>query len=1604
MSLTPPSLSLLGTILLGLCFAEARAQDSSGLRLESLHGEVAAACSSSGWRPLALGERSAAPLRLSPGAEAEFRHREAQVTASLGARFAADEGGLRLERGRLVIRSKGPYRVATRLGGLTLGRGQLEVAALTSGVFARAAPHTRAAFEPEEGPRRQLAPRWTRLEPWKIQRPGFPAPPRWPELPVALRDIHGIQAERIQVVGLEARVELDSGLARSEWRLTLRSPEQERIEAVTPLPLPLGAAVTNLWVGEPRGPGAKVIAGRSRNRGLAVGGEKQLAHLEWSRGDIARLSVAPVTTEVTITLQTVQALPCVADRYRFALPLGRPAWRGLERVRCELWARDLGALSSNRPLRRGERDGRQVLVYAFERAARDLAPAASAEDLVVWANSPALDTLEMGREVLTEGEGANSASLIRLRTNLFPVQVHPDRVFLVDTALAPTPEAFAARVLALETLLDELPDQDTFAVLAYDATVAPLTPGFVRGAAAKRRALAALRARGSLGASDLEGVLLAAEGLCRQKRAGQLVLVSGGPPSFGELRAKPLARVARERFEGWSISALALGELRSEAHLEAIVGGRGLVLAASSRGAGAAAFRLAHSLEFLEGLVEVGVAGRKRERRVAPPGGQIVFWGPTGEGQRALEFKFPGSAPRRLELPSTQRAAGVSALLARRDSMAEPHRELLKGFRREVRGEIAPTTSAARVRVLLPQAALSAGSERYAIWSEFVEPLHDSSSEDETVDPRSDGDPLWGLDLDRLVSGRLSARIAASVYGALALEVYYRVERATEGKADEDLAWPKEQQHRAPLGEPSLARVPVAALAPPPPRVLHAQHPDLHVARRRGVEIESELAAPPEALEALYLERAPRRASYSECGTPHWHRRYLVRVANPDGSWGSPPSLALTSRTLLAFVGSGHTHRFGTFKRRVSRGYLWLKRRQRPDGGFGESLREHAVASSALFELYLVSRDFKLREPVTRALSYLLAQQNADGSWGQGAARPRASVEAVRVLKRASLAKGLEEAPGLAKAWSRVGAYLASITSPDGAVGPRGLPRGDEIDLTLTAEVALARVFAGTPAWDPQIRGAGAHLLTLTKGSAGTWYRERFPQDGYRILWAGTELMFQLGASAWPTWVRWMQQVLLPHQVVRGHHDGSWNPPGAAARATPGDPPGDLPRLLASPVLRRQGEATSAALTSLCAALARVEDRAQLERWRESERLPPASRGCAGARLALSSELRGEPLAAAEDWFRAWQGAGQSPAADPFLLRASALWERERGGGYALLRVLAAPCRQERFGARVEVLLDVLLRQPERARRELIRGLPTRRPFERRVRVALIAALTGLEQDPIRQVALLENLAALVGRSAPWERLATAYLAVGDPRGLELRRALVEAGQQDRHTLARLRADAIEHLPVGEARQRAVTSELQVHWAPSDQGAGILDSEFAAGAGLDLRLAALELPHFAQSDLAAVLEALQKRGRSDPVELALALVNGRNMTFEHHEERRLRGIHFDESPALQAALERVLENDLEVVVAWENEESEVEFRVEDLQGSRISGVVEEEEGRVLFLVRREAALVRVRVELPQGSPATRVHLKISQRRAGKRSERRWVFKLEKGSAARSLAD
>jgi squalene cyclase len=125
----------------------------------------------------------------------------------------------------------------------------------------------------------------------------------------------------------------------------------------------------------------------------------------------------------------------------------------------------------------------------------------------------------------------------------------------------------------------------------------------------------------------------------------------------------------------------------------------------------------------------------------------------------------------------------------------------------------------------------------------------------------------------------------------------------------------------------------------------------------------------------------------------HW----LSRQQRKDGSWSlkGPHSdgglrdnrTAATSMALLAFMGAGYTHRDGGYKQDIDSGMRWLVAQQSEDGFFAseetahQQSYAHAQASIAVVELYAMTGDLALQQPVQLAIHYAEEWQGPVGGW-----------------------------------------------------------------------------------------------------------------------------------------------------------------------------------------------------------------------------------------------------------------------------------------------------------------------------------------------------------------------------------------------------------------------------------------------------------------------------------------------------------------------------------------------------------------------------------------------------------------------------------------------
>jgi hypothetical protein len=193
----------------------------------------------------------------------------------------------------------------------------------------------------------------------------------------------------------------------------------------------------------------------------------------------------------------------------------------------------------------------------------------------------------------------------------------------------------------------------------------------------------------------------------------------------------------------------------------------------------------------------------------------------------------------------------------------------------------------------------------------------------------------------------------------------------------------------------------------------------------------------------------------------------------------------------------------------------------------------HAMAGLALCEAFALTGDERLRGPVTRAVSFVVHGQAADGqSWRYAPGAPSGDTSIlgwVILLLKSAKVVGIsvpnETRNGAIK-------YLTRIREGRSGGLATYLP-GDRIRTTMTAEAWVCRQFLGVGGPGPASDEAASFLL-----SHGP---DRDPLNLY-YWYYGTLAMYQHGG---PTWTRWNAQVrdqLVRNQETTGHSAGSWNP------------------------------------------------------------------------------------------------------------------------------------------------------------------------------------------------------------------------------------------------------------------------------------------------------------------------------------------------------------------------------------------------------------------------------------------------------------------------------
>lgn len=280
---------------------------------------------------------------------------------------------------------------------------------------------------------------------------------------------------------------------------------------------------------------------------------------------------------------------------------------------------------------------------------------------------------------------------------------------------------------------------------------------------------------------------------------------------------------------------------------------------------------------------------------------------------------------------------------------------------------------------------------------------------------------------------------------------------------------------------------------------------------------------------------------------------WLAKQQYPDGSWslvgpytsyrdGPPPENkeSATAMALLAFLGSGHTHKQGMYKDTVDKGVKWLLKQQMDTGRFhtdkhSHHFYTHGQCTIVVCELYAMTKDSHLRVPCEKAIQYIIENQAPQGGWRYHPADELSdtSVTGWIVMALQSAKFGDLEVPQ--EVLDKISGYLDRATVDGGSLYGY-LPDTDEATPSMTAEALLCRQYLGWDRNDPRLT-KGVRLLL--KDFMPVWGK----RDVYYWYYA-TQVMHHMEGEEWNQWNNAIKKILVTNQVKTGKERGSWNPEG----------------------------------------------------------------------------------------------------------------------------------------------------------------------------------------------------------------------------------------------------------------------------------------------------------------------------------------------------------------------------------------------------------------------------------------------------------------------------
>lgn len=315
----------------------------------------------------------------------------------------------------------------------------------------------------------------------------------------------------------------------------------------------------------------------------------------------------------------------------------------------------------------------------------------------------------------------------------------------------------------------------------------------------------------------------------------------------------------------------------------------------------------------------------------------------------------------------------------------------------------------------------------------------------------------------------------------------------------------------------------------------------------------------PEAREVLVSQMGGTQASEDAV---RMALEWLARHQSRDGRWDvdgfdadcrscqSPGvqtdcDAAVTALALLCFLGQNHTPQnpLSPFKKHTQAAISWLLQIQGLNGSLAGAderytMYTHGIATLALSEALILTKDPRLEEPVRLAVRLIITTQNrTTGGWRykpQPPLRGDTSITGWQVLALVSARGAGVQVPEVVL--DRARHWIDHEVAGGQHGGIFGYTRPEKPRVAMTAEGMFARLLLGGKRTDRNIEEAARYIHTETRDGGYL--------DNLYLLYYGNLALYHYQGWIWERWNNEVREFLVRSQQRTGTRAGSWDPSG----------------------------------------------------------------------------------------------------------------------------------------------------------------------------------------------------------------------------------------------------------------------------------------------------------------------------------------------------------------------------------------------------------------------------------------------------------------------------